>query len=76
MRRGGWLLVILLTLLSSTQARASAVRSWAVSSAEEFATGLFEGTSLDGERIEEIRIEDGMEFKIGPAVLRFLETGI
>lgn len=34
------------------------------------------GTYLDGERIEEIRIEDGMEFKIGPAVLRFLETGI
>ncbi|MEM7230320.1 MAG: FHA domain-containing protein [Planctomycetota bacterium] len=34
------------------------------------------GTFLEGQRIETVRIQDGMEIKIGPAVLKFYETGI
>ena len=34
------------------------------------------GTFLDGERVESIRIENGMEFTVGPATLRFLDSGL
>jgi adenylate cyclase len=34
------------------------------------------GTLLDGERVERVRLEDGMEVQVGPAVLRFYESGI
>ena len=34
------------------------------------------GTFLDGERVESVRIENGMEFTIGPATLRFLDSGL
>ncbi len=34
------------------------------------------GTFLNGTRVERIRLEDGMEIKIGPAVLKFYDTGI
>ena len=34
------------------------------------------GTFLNGEKVEEIRIEDGMEFKVGPAILRFIQSGL
>jgi pSer/pThr/pTyr-binding forkhead associated (FHA) protein len=34
------------------------------------------GTYFDGERINEIRIEDGMEFSIGPAILKFIDSGL
>ncbi len=34
------------------------------------------GTFLDGEKVDEIRIEDGMEFKVGPAILRFIQSGL
>jgi pSer/pThr/pTyr-binding forkhead associated (FHA) protein len=34
------------------------------------------GTFLNGSKVERIRVEDGMEVKIGPAVLKFFETGI
>ena len=34
------------------------------------------GTFLDGRRIESVRIEDGMEITVGPAVLKFYDSGI
>lgn len=34
------------------------------------------GTFIDGKRIEKIRLHDGMEIKVGPAVLKFYDTGI
>ena len=34
------------------------------------------GTFLDGEKIEQVRIEDGMEIAVGPAVLKFYDSGI
>ena len=34
------------------------------------------GTYLNGERVEEMRIVDGMEFVVGPAILKFIESGI
>ena len=34
------------------------------------------GTSLQEEQVSEIRIEDGMEFKVGPAILRFIHSGL
>ena len=34
------------------------------------------GTYLDGERVDEMRIVDGMEFSVGPAILKFIESGI
>tara|TARA_B000000441_G_C21464701_1_gene189438 strand:- start:87 stop:413 length:327 start_codon:yes stop_codon:yes gene_type:complete len=34
------------------------------------------GTFLDGKKVDEIRIEDGMEFKVGPAILRFIHSGL
>ena len=32
------------------------------------------GTFLNGERIEQVELADGMEVQIGPAVLKFVET--
>ena len=34
------------------------------------------GTYIDGKRIEKVRVRDGMEVAVGPAVLRFYESGI
>ena len=34
------------------------------------------GTFMDGQKIDSIRLEDGMEIQIGPAVLKFYESGI
>lgn len=34
------------------------------------------GTLLDGKKIEKIRLQDGMEVAVGPAVLKFFEAGI
>ena len=34
------------------------------------------GTFVEGEKIESIRIEDGLEVVIGPAVLKFYDAGI
>ena len=34
------------------------------------------GTFLDGKKIEKVRLEDGMEINVGPAVLKFYESGI
>ncbi len=32
------------------------------------------GTYLNGERVDNVRIEDGMEVSVGPAVLKFLDA--
>lgn len=34
------------------------------------------GTFLDGKKIEQVRLEDGMEIKVGPAILKFYDSGI
>ena len=34
------------------------------------------GTFLDGQKIDSIRIEDGMEINVGPAILKFYDSGI
>ncbi len=34
------------------------------------------GTFLDGDKVERVRLEDGMEIHVGPAVLKFFEAGI
>ena len=34
------------------------------------------GTYMDGERVDEILISDGMEFSIGPAILKFIDSGL
>lgn len=34
------------------------------------------GTFLDGKKIESIRLEDGMEINVGPAVLKFYDSGL
>lgn len=34
------------------------------------------GTFLDGKKIEKVRLRDGMEITVGPALLRFFEAGI
>ena len=34
------------------------------------------GTYLDGKKIETIRLEDGMQVGVGPAVLKFYDAGI
>ena len=34
------------------------------------------GTFLDGTRVEKVRLQDGMEINVGPAVLKFFESGI
>ena len=33
------------------------------------------GTWIDGKRITEVRIEDGIEIQVGPALLRFVDSG-
>jgi len=34
------------------------------------------GTFVDGDRVETVRITDGMEVTVGPALLKFYESGI
>ena len=34
------------------------------------------GTFLDGKKIDTVRIEDGMEIIVGPAILKFYDSGI
>lgn len=34
------------------------------------------GTFMGGKKIETIRLEDGMEINVGPAVLKFYDSGI
>lgn len=34
------------------------------------------GTFLDGKKIEQVRLEDGMEITVGPAILKFYDSGI
>ena len=34
------------------------------------------GTYMDGKKIEKISLHDGMEINVGPAVLKFYESGI
>ncbi len=34
------------------------------------------GTFLDGQKIEQVRLEDGMEINVGPAILKFYDSGI
>jgi pSer/pThr/pTyr-binding forkhead associated (FHA) protein len=38
--------------------------------------GSSAGTILDGNRVERVRLQDGMEVEVGPAVLKFYESGI
>jgi adenylate cyclase len=34
------------------------------------------GTFMDGKKIDKVRLADGMEINVGPAVLKFYESGI
>ena len=34
------------------------------------------GTYLEGSRVDRVKIEDGMEIGVGPAVLKFFDSGI
>jgi pSer/pThr/pTyr-binding forkhead associated (FHA) protein len=34
------------------------------------------GTYLGGKKVEKVRLEDGMEIGVGPAILKFYESGI
>ena len=34
------------------------------------------GTHVNGQRLDQIRLTDGLEVRIGPAVLKLFETGI
>ena len=34
------------------------------------------GTFMGGKKIETVRLEDGMEINVGPAVLKFYDSGI
>lgn len=34
------------------------------------------GTYANGQRVERVRIEDGIEICVGPAVLRFIDSGL
>lgn len=34
------------------------------------------GTFMNGEKIDKVRLSDGMEIAVGPAVLKFFEAGI
>jgi pSer/pThr/pTyr-binding forkhead associated (FHA) protein len=34
------------------------------------------GTYLEGNRVDKVRLRDGMEITVGPAVLKFYESGI
>ena len=34
------------------------------------------GTYVDGKKIERIRIEDGIQVSVGPAVLKFIDAGL
>ena len=34
------------------------------------------GTFMEGHKVDRIRLQDGMEFLVGPAVLKFFDSGI
>ncbi len=34
------------------------------------------GTFVQGDRVETVRVQDGMEVNVGPAVLKFYDSGI
>lgn len=34
------------------------------------------GTFLNGNRVEKVRLQDGMEITVGPAILKFYDSGI
>jgi len=34
------------------------------------------GTFVEGKRVDKVRLRDGMEISVGPAVLKFYESGI
>lgn len=34
------------------------------------------GTYVGGQRVDRVRLEDGLEISVGPAVLRFIDTGL
>ena len=34
------------------------------------------GTFLNGQKVDSVRLEDGMEIHVGPAVLKFFDAGI
>ena len=38
--------------------------------------GSSSGTFINGERVDKVRLEDGMEVSLGPAVLKFFDNGI
>ena len=38
--------------------------------------GSTSGTFANGERVEKIRLEDGLQIEVGPAVLKFFDAGI
>jgi len=38
--------------------------------------GSTSGTFLDGKRVDQVRLRDGIAVKVGPAVLKFFESGI
>lgn len=38
--------------------------------------GSKSGTYVNGHKVDRIRLQDGIEISVGPAVLKFFETGI
>ena len=38
--------------------------------------GSTAGTYVNGDRVDSIRLEDGVEVRVGPAVLKFYDAGI
>jgi len=38
--------------------------------------GSSAGTFMNGERVDKVRLQDGMEVSLGPAVLKFFDNGI
>jgi pSer/pThr/pTyr-binding forkhead associated (FHA) protein len=38
--------------------------------------GSTAGTLVNGKRIDRIRLEDGVEIEVGPAVLKFIDAGL
>lgn len=34
------------------------------------------GTYVNGRKVDKVRLEDGMEINVGPAVLKFFESGV
>ncbi len=38
--------------------------------------GSTRGTMMKGERIDQVRLQDGMELQVGPAILKFFDNDI